>query len=320
METKGAPGFRPGDDVKANLMVKQKSLHPYRDRPGQYLNLVLGNRWGEVSCKVWKGGEALYARYAPGDVVRVDGKVEDYNGQLQLRLRTIEPAGGYDVTDFIPVSPRDRSEMLVELSSLVEGIGNPYLRGLLKQFTEDPGLAEAFSRAPAAKRHHQAYLGGLMEHTLNVAQLCKKMAEVYVNQVDADLLVAGALLHDIGKVKEFNYDRLIDYTDQGRLLGHIVLGAQMVAGKIDSLPEFPPELKLKVLHIIVSHHGEYEWQSPKRPKFLEALLVHRADLIDADAHKFAQVTGEGMVYSRELDRYVYLGARDAAAGMEESQS
>ncbi|HHY59264.1 MAG TPA: CRISPR-associated endonuclease Cas3'', partial [Clostridia bacterium] len=200
------------------------------------------------------------------------------------------------------------TEMWEELQQKIAGIANPHLQSLVRQIFGDETLAEQFRRAPAAKAHHQAYLGGLLEHTLNVVKLAEQIAAAYEG-VDRDLLLTGALLHDIGKIYEYRYDVFIDYTDAGRLLGHIVIGAGLVQERLRDLPDFPETLKLKVLHMIVSHHGRYEWQSPKRPKFLEAAILHQADYLDAEVDKFLQARNnypqDSWPYSRALERYIF---------------
>lgn len=313
-----------GQVLEGTFAVREARLMSFKNRPGNYLQLVLADPSGVMTAKVWNDAEPLHARLAPGAVVRVQGKVQAYQNTLQLVVDQVEvcPAGSYAPEDFLPVSPRPLDEMKDELRSRVNGLQQPALRRLVRAFALDAKLFQAFCRAPAAMVHHHAYLGGLLEHTLNVMKLAQGIAAGYP-EVDADLLLAGALFHDIGKVKEYSWGTTIQYTDQGRLLGHIVMGVQVLDSLLARVPEFPERLRLHLLHMVVSHHGEYEWQSPKRPKFLEAYILHRADLLDADIDKFVQAKREhgGKAWSgyiKGLDRVVYLGAgRQQAAEAEE---
>jgi len=307
-----------GQKIKSTFMVISRRLGNFRDRSGYFLSMVLGDKTGQVEAKLWDGGEEFYGRCREGDIVVVTGETAEYRGSLQLYLDTVEVCGdeGWDPVEFLPASSRDTGEMLDELHDIISTVKNPCLRRLLDSFFTDRAWVERFSTAPAAKRYHQAHIGGLLEHTLNVARAALKILEIYPH-VDADLLLTGAIIHDFGKIEEFKYDRLIDYTDEGRMLGHIVLGIKMVGSRIDEIPDFPEKLRLKVLHMIASHHGEYEWQSPKRPKFLEAALVHQLDLMDAVVDVFTRAKaekendsgsdGNWTSWVRALGRYVYTG-------------
>jgi len=293
----------PGETLHTAAQIREIRLLPFKEKPGFYLSLKLGDRTGELEAKVWDGAEGLAAAFKLGDVVEVEGQVSEYRGRTQLKVKKLTAGPEFKAEYFLPVSPRNREKMAQELQNLILAVSEPNLQRLLATCFEGENIWDRFCLAPAAKKNHQAYLGGLLEHTLNVARLAEALAE-RTPGADRDLTLTGAILHDLGKIREFAYDRLIDYTVEGRLLGHILLGSQMVQRVIDSLPEFPEGLAVKILHIIASHHGEYQWQSPKRPKFLEAFLIHQADLIDAETFKFQQVEGEAMQYSRELERYV----------------
>lgn len=307
MERQTVQDIKADSEVMTTLMVKQKRLSSFKEKPGYFLTLVLGDATGEVETKLWDDAEAWYSRLKIGQVIRVKGMGTSYQGRVQIRVEEVEllEEGQYDLGDFLPRSPFDLASMEKCLEETIGSLGNPYLRELLARFFSDPEFRQAFFQAPAAKKHHQAYLSGLLEHTLNVVRITEALAQIYP-QADRDLLVAGAILHDVGKIKEYCYSQAIDLTPEGRLIGHIVLGVEMLDERVAQVIGFPPELHLKLRHLIVSHHGEYEWQSPRRPMFLEAMLLHRADLIDADAFKFNSLQGEGMVYSEELGRHVYL--------------
>jgi uncharacterized domain HDIG len=187
------------------------------------------------------------------------------------------------------------------------------LQELLNAFFQDEKTADLFKRAPAAKGFHHIYLGGLLEHTLSVVRLLEKVAEHYPN-LNKDMLIAGGILHDIGKIYEFSYDQLIDYSDEGRLIGHIVMGVEMLDKKIAAIPDFPPKLSLELRHLLLSHHGEFEFGSPKRPKTLEALVVHYIDDLDAKLNAFETFVADSTnadsdwtTYNRFFERFLYKG-------------
>lgn len=310
MQKKYVAELEVGQPVYNVFQIKRKELLPFKEKAGKFLSLSLGDKTGEIDAKLWDNAEEEAAGLNVADFVLVKGMVTTYNQRPQITLESVKKVSvkPSDLVYFLPTSPRDATEMWEELQQKIAGIANPHLQSLVRQIFGDETLAEQFRRAPAAKAHHQAYLGGLLEHTLNVVKLAEQIAAAYEG-VDRDLLLTGALLHDIGKIYEYRYDVFIDYTDAGRLLGHIVIGAGLVQERLRDLPDFPETLKLKVLHMIVSHHGRYEWQSPKRPKFLEAAILHQADYLDAEVDKFLQARNnypqDSWPYSRALERYIF---------------
>lgn len=310
MQKKFVAELEIGQPVYNVFQVRRKELLPFKEKPGKFLSLSLGDKTGEIDAKLWDNAEDEAAGLNIADFVLVKGVVTTYNQRPQITLETVKKVNvkPADLVYFLPTSPRDVAEMWEELQQKIAQVANPHLQNLLRQVFADETVAEQFRRAPAAKSHHQAYLGGLLEHTLNVMRLAEQIAAAYEG-IDRDLLLTGAVLHDIGKIYEYRYDLFIDYTDAGRLLGHIVMGANLVQDRIRSLPDFPETLKLKVLHMIVSHHGRYEWQSPKRPKFLEAAILHQADYLDAEVDKFLQAkhnySQESWPYIRILERYIF---------------
>ncbi|MDK2821644.1 MAG: 3-5 exoribonuclease [Clostridia bacterium] len=244
----------------------------------------------------------------------MEGRASIYKGRIQLILSNVELVEEDKINreDFLPITPKNREEMFTTIMNIIEGIKNPYLKQLLNSFFEDSTWVKYFNEAPAAKKNHQAYLGGLLEHTFNMIALVPSLCAIYP-QVDQDLLYTGVILHDIAKIKEYEYEYKIDFTDAGRLLGHIVMGIQEVDQRITSIEGFPEKLRLKVLHMIASHHGQYEWQSPKRPKFLEACLLHHLDLIDTEVFIFNSIsenTQEAWSWSNNLGRYIFKEDND----------
>lgn len=300
-----------GRKVSGCFLIKDKQLLPYKNKPGKFLHLVLADRTGEIEACMWQAAEETFLRLTGKNVALVEGNVGIYRDSLQITIHSAVPCEDYDVKELLPMTPHDLNQLKKELQEYICSLKNADLRDLLSAIFSDQVTAARFFRAPAAKMHHQPYLGGLLEHTLGVVKACEALGNVYTC-LDRDLLITGAVLHDIGKIEELTYSEDIDYSDEGRLLGHIVLGLSLVERYIDSRENFSPDLKLKVLHMIASHHGEYEWQSPKRPKFLEAYILHFADMLDAQVYKFLQAKEEPgknenwSTWLKGLDRYVYL--------------
>jgi 3'-5' exoribonuclease len=303
----------PGQRVDGTFALKIKKLLPLRSGAGHYLAVVLGDRTGQMEGRVWESAAEMDRCCRVGDIVNVQGQVVEYNGMAQIQISSMSVCREKeaDPVRFIPSSKLDPDTAREELFSIVDAMRNPHLRELLSLILEDEDFLDAFFMSPAAKHYHHAALGGLLEHSLSVTRAAEGMAAVYP-QMDRDLLVCGALLHDIGKVEEYRLNAHIDFTDEGRLLGHIVLGVRLLDSYIDQLPGFPKELRTKLLHMIVSHHGQYEWQSPKRPKFLEADVLHHLDMIDAAVDMFGSAV-ENRSHPDEhwsswvkgLDRFVY---------------
>ena len=247
-----------------------------------YLRLRLSDRTGEIEGRVWEQAAELAREFDKDDYVRSKGRITRYQDALQLVIYHIErlPASTIDPSDFLPTATRDIETMWEELRTIAQGLENESLRDLLNAFFTDDEFSNRFRRAPAAKRLHHVYVGGLLEHTLSVCRLAMAVTEMYA-VLNRDVLLTGAVLHDIGKIEELTYERSFDYSDKGRLLGHIVVGVEMVEKKIAGLDHFPEELALVLKHLLISHHGQYIWGSPKRPKTLEAIVLHHLDDLDA---------------------------------------
>lgn len=304
-----------GADVVACYLVHEKQRKETKaGKP--FLHLVLGDRTGTIEAKVWDGAERLDPLFAADDVVGVRGRTGTYNGKLELTVAAVQPleAGEDDLAFFIPASPRDREAMGRELDQLVASVQDRALRTLLERMTgRRTDTGRKYRVHPAAKRNHHAYLGGLLEHSLSVAKAADRLAAHYAAQgarLDRDLLVTAALLHDVGKVREIRMERTFRYTDEGHLLGHILLGLQMVVEEAATLPALPPERLLHLQHLIASHQGRLEWASPKVPQTLEALLLHYADDLDSKmnpAMALVEATGPGEFsgYDRALERSLY---------------
>jgi len=246
-----------------------------------YLTLKLLDRSGEIEGRVWERAEDIGRGFERNDFVRIRGQSTLYQGKMQLRVQDVIRVDEKAVAaeDFLPKSVFDPDAMLAELQAILRGITNPHLLALAESCFADQQLMDLLKRAPGAKTIHHPYLSGLLEHTLSLLKLILKVVENYRN-VDVDLLLMGGFLHDIGKVYEFSYDRAVDYTDQGQLLGHLVMEVELATKKIAAIPEFPEELAMLVKHMLVSHHGAYEYGSPKLPQTVEALILHALDDLD----------------------------------------
>jgi 3'-5' exoribonuclease len=292
-----AADLRAGMQVDEVYLVLSKEVRTTKSgKP--FLKLRVGDRSGGVDCMVWEAAERLSEGFRQGDVVRVRARASEYGGKVQLEATDLRPAEAENVDPraFLPATFRDVEELKGFLQYHVESVYDRDLRALLDSFFGDPDFLERFARAPAAKSFHHAYLGGLLEHTVSVADLADHICQQY-GRINRDLLITAALLHDVGKVDELTYDRAIDYSDAGRFLGHVILGVNLVTDRAARLPGLPQDKLQLLLHAIVSHHGELEWGSPKRPKTLEALIIHHLDNLDAKVKGFLEIV-EG---SRDAD-------------------
>jgi 3'-5' exoribonuclease len=281
-----------------------------------FLTLILGDRSGTIEAKVWDDAERLDAMMAVEDVVGVRARIGFYQEKPQLTISVLQPVevGDDDLELFLPASPRDRQQMCRELDALVGTVTDLPLRTLLVRCVgKGTQLGRQFRIHPAAKKNHHAYLGGLLEHSLSVARAADRLCAHYREQgaeLDRDLLVAAALLHDIGKVRELAARRSFSYTDAGQLLGHILLGLQMVTREAEAIPGFRPDRLLHLQHLVASHQGRLEWASPKVPMTLEALILHTADELDAKMNTGMRTVG-GLEpgawsgFDRHLDRALY---------------
>lgn len=271
----------PDTTVTAAFLVLRKEVRQKKDGD-PYLSLTLGDRTGQIDANMWDQVAGVQNSFGDDDFIKVRAQVAVYRDKLQLkieRLRRLEE-GEVALGDYLPTTENDVEAMWRELEARIAAIGNPHLRALLQAIFGDAAIAERFRRAPAAKTLHHAYLGGLLEHVLSLCRLAELVMRNYP-YVDADLLYSGILLHDLGKIEELEYQRSFRYTTPGQLLGHMVLVLRILHDKLAGLPDFPPALAALVEHLIISHHGHYEFGSPKLPMFPEALLLHQLDDMDS---------------------------------------
>lgn len=307
-------GLKEGE-VFTGLLLAQEAAYKVSTRGSEYLELKLADASGDLKAFLWD------VRAVEGDpdavradvFVKVKGRVEAYNGRAQLRLDKVRFAADTEIEDFgrfFPTSRRPVDGMLAELDGLIAGVADPWIRQLLEAvFVSDAERRAAFAKAPAAKSLHHVFLGGLLEHTLSVAAMARLACSHY-RDLNRDLVLAGVLLHDVGKTVELSYQRSFGYTDAGNLVGHISMEAEWINRAADGIQGFPQELRLQLLHIVLSHHGKLEFGSPVLPKTPEALLVHYLDDLDGKLEAMLRVLQEGgegnwSPYSRSLERMIY---------------
>jgi len=280
--------IKENENVDSIFLVKEKSSGLTKSG-NVYLRLKLGDRTGEIEGRIWTSVENFTHAFEKDDFVHLKGKAVSFQDHLQININQIEQfkEEEIDLPDFFPKTERDIDDMLRSLIEIGQEVKNPHLDRLLHLFWDDTDFVERFKIAPASKWIHHNYLGGLLEHTLSLAQLVLKNACHYKG-LNIDLLLAGSILHDLGKIDELSYRRSLDYSDEGRLLGHIILGIEKIEEKIRQLPDFPKDLSTLVKHLILSHHGQDIWGSPKKPMTLEAVMLHYLDDMDAKVNGIQQ--------------------------------
>lgn len=302
-----------GDVLSDCYVLTEKTMAQKKDG-SNYLNLVLSDRTGSIKGVVWDNVEKIASQSETGAVVAVRGHVGQYRNNLQVVIKemTMVPLEETDPSDFMLSTERDVHQMFERVVALSESLDAWYLKALFRAFWEDKAFAAQFKKAPAAKKMHHAYIGGLLEHTLSMAVLADKIAGHY-NGIDRDLLVSGALLHDIGKTREFSYEMGIDYSDEGRLVNHIVIGLQMIEEKIRTIASFPEEPALLLKHMVISHHGSRELGSPEPPKTMEAVMLNCIDEMDSRVQAVREFMGKEdpgetwTSFHRLLGRHFYRG-------------
>lgn len=298
----------PDTSVTTFLLVGEKELRATREgKP--FLRLELSDRTGTIEARIWENVEYVVASFERDDIIKIQGRVESYRNKTQLaidKIRRADPAE-IDLADYFPHTAEDVEQLYLRLCGHASAVSNPWLRTLLASVIEDPAIVPRLKRAPAAKIMHHAFLGGLLEHVVSLCDLCRAVARHY-QELDVDLLITGAVLHDIGKLDELCYERAISYTVEGQLLGHIILELEQVTKKMDGIDGFPADLKTLIKHLLISHHGQYEFGSPKLPMFREALVLHYLDDLDSKMGAARAVLGvaggdkEWSGYSSALNR------------------
>ncbi|MFB3882499.1 MAG: 3'-5' exoribonuclease YhaM family protein [Armatimonadota bacterium] len=317
--------FEPGRQVETTLLVTRKELRQ-GGRSGLFLDLTLCDSTGKIAAKVWDNAASIAERFDVGSVVEVSGAIETYRDELQLRvlnLRPLRPEEA-DPSQYLPRSKKDAAALEARIAQAVKSIESRYLRELLMGLFRDQDFRRRFTTAPGAKALHHAYIGGLLEHTAEVVELCEKVCEVFP-ELDRDLLLASAILHDIGKMEELSWQVTFEYTDVGQLLGHLVLGERLVLARANEIEGFPEELKLRLSHMILSHHGTAEFGSPKPPMTAEAIALHHAEDLGAKINMFCgqieSARSKGQRWTERhflLNRSLYVGDAEDGEPAEEA--
>ncbi len=304
------------------FVASNKQLRPNRNG-NLYLQVELSDRSGSVSARMWNATDAGYQAFENGDYVRVEGTSQLFQGAMQVianRITRVDSAA-VDEAEFNPLSLAEVDRLLARLRELVRGLTDPHLRNLADCFLLDDQFIDRFARAPAGVKNHHAYRGGLLKHTVAVMELVHRLAPCYP-QIDCDLLLLGAMLHDVGKIDELSYDRDLAYTDEGQLVGHLVMAVSLLERKVAEAERLsgdaiPPETVLRLKHMIVSHHGSYEFGSPKLPMTPEAVALCQLDNLDAKVENFSQQIRDDpntdsawTTYYPNLARKLFKGAPD----------
>jgi 3'-5' exoribonuclease len=318
--------------ITSNFVVVSKQIKP--KKTGEpYLALTLGDRSGQLEAKMWDNVEEVLNAFEQDDFLKIKGLVNKYKNRFQLTIHKLRRLGESEIefSDYLPKTTRNIDELWQALTDFVTSFQNPHLKTLVQAFMSDPEIAAAYRNAPAAKTLHHAYIGGLLDHVVSLFRSCDLVCRNYP-QVNRDLLLTGVFLHDIGKIHELAYNRSFSYTTRGQLLGHMIIELEMLQAKLALVPDFPPELKTLLEHLIISHHGQYEFGSPKLPMFPEALLLHYMDDLDSKmeamrAHfeREADLESPWSSYNASLGRPLlnsakFLAPKPAAAAPDDSSS
>jgi 3'-5' exoribonuclease len=307
--------LKPGETVDDVFVLSEKSMSQKKDGKN-YLNLTFMDRTGNLRGVLWENVDDTVDRISVGDYVQVKGSVSEYRGTLQLVVRAVirSAAENVEPADFLPVTTRNIDAMFEKLLQITDALKTPCFHDLFKLFWADAEMVRLFKAAPAAKKMHHAYIGGLLEHTLSMAILVDRLAGHYTG-VDRDLLLTGAILHDIGKIREFEFTSHIDYTSEGRLLSHIVIGLQIIDEKMKLIKDFPEEQAVLLKHLVVSHHGVREFGSPELPKTIEAVLLNHIDEIDSKVKGIREFmasedpNASWTSFHKLMNRHFYMGKK-----------
>jgi 3'-5' exoribonuclease len=314
-----------GDSVDEVFLVADKQLRANR-QGNLYLHLELRDKSGSLGARLWNATEGLARTFEPGDFLQARGKIQVFQGALQVILSHIETIDStrVDPEDFLPQTTQNVTKLAARLRELLFSIGNPHLRALVECFLIDDEFVRKFTTAPAGIKNHHAYQAGLLEHVVTLLTIADRIADLYPD-LDRDLLMAGIFLHDIGKIDELSYERAFGYTDEGQLIGHLVMGVEMLRDKVEQTKDltgepFPTELLLRLKHMILSHHGTLEFGSPKLPMTPEAIALHHLDNFDAKIHAFTREIRDDPVkdtawtpFHQNLGRRIYKGLSNGHA-------
>lgn len=320
-----------GDSIDESYLVADKQLRANR-QGNLYLQIELRDKTGSVGARLWNATEELARTFEPGDYLHVRGKTQVFQGSLQIiltHLDVLDPSR-VEPEDFLPQSSQNVTKLMARLREVLLAMSNPHLRALVECFLIDDEFVRKFTTAPAGIKNHHAYQGGLLEHVVTLLNVADRILDLYP-EIDRDLLLTGIFLHDVGKVDELSYDRAFAYTDEGQLVGHLVMGVEMLRDRVERTRDltgesFPAELLLRLKHMIVSHHGAHEFGSPKLPMTLEAVALHYLDNLDAKIHTFGREIRDDpsrdsswTPFQQSLGRRLFKGAPTGGLNGDESQ-
>ena len=319
-----------GEALEEVFLVTDKQLRTNR-QGNPFLQIELRDKTGAISARMWNANEHMFRAFEEGDFLRIKGKVQLYQGSLQILFTAFERIERTHITlgDFLPQSEHDIGRMYEKLRSILLKVDDMHLRALIECFLVDEAFVRDFCKAPAGIRNHHAYVGGLLEHVVRLLEAADRLLPLYP-ELNRDLLLIGVFLHDAGKVRELSYERVFGYTDEGQLVGHIVIGVEMLDEKVAQVPNltgepFPKELLLRLKHMILSHHGTYEFGSPRLPMTPEAIALHHLDNLDAKVHSFTrdirddrQGPSAWTPYNHSLQRRLFKGMKEGSEPVTDS--
>lgn len=305
MKKQFVEALQEGDRVDDYFVAARKDLRDQQSG-GKFLGMVFKDRTGEIGGVMWNNAAAAAKLFELGDVVNVRGMVSTYQSRLQIRVEQVLPLRGdeFDENDLV-FTPDNTDAVVRQFTAILQTVEHPWLKKLVDSFLNDAAFMKEFSAAAAGKKWHHAYRGGLIEHCYEMARLALTMCELFP-QLKRDILLTGVLVHDIGKLQEMSQDLAVEYTNEGKLLGHLQIGILMLQRRIDAIPGFPEDLRLQLMHLILSHHGERENGSPIVPKTLEAIVLYHCDNMDAQANAFYRIIDEARSKGQEWSDYIGL--------------
>jgi 3'-5' exoribonuclease len=298
--------LKRSDAVDHFLLIKKCELRNTKNNKS-FLTFELGDKTGSIAANIWENFESFYNNISVGSVIKIEGVIDEYQGNPQIKVsgfRLTKDSDNVSPADFLPVSKRNLNEMKKEFYDRIGQIGNPNLKTLVTNIF-NKGNFEKFSKAPAGKSWHHSYIHGLLEHTLEIIKICDLMCDIHP-EINRDLLISGAMLHDLGKVEELSYDSAFEYTDKGKLLGHIVISAMIVNEEVKKIPNFSEELKNLLIHVVLSHQGKLENASPIVPKTLEAITLYHADELSAKVNAYKNALSNQMKTDSKWTKYLPL--------------
>lgn len=303
--------LKPQDIIRSTFLVRSKQVFVARNAK-PYLALILADRTGEVDCRVWENASELSNQFTEGDVVAVSGRAHQFQNRLQLVVgqMCVVPSDEIDPGDYLPKYEHNLDKLFTELLGKFETMENPWIRRVSLALLQTPDIAERFKVCPAAKTIHHAFIGGLLVHVMSVIRLVEAVVPLYTD-IDKDLLIFGATFHDFGKIYELSYGNNFDYTDEGRLVGHITIGVNLLDREIRKIADFPKDIEYQLKHLILSHHGRLDYGSPKKPHTIEAEVLHALDDMDSKINSIQTLmhgdrnAARWTTYHKAYDNYYY---------------